>query len=581
MQNNDALTPVKRFWRLLSLDRKEISYIYIYALFAGLITLSLPLGIQAIINLIVGGETSSSLWLLIGIIVAGIALNGFLTVMQLTVTEALQRRIFTRSSFEFAYRIPRLKSEPLSTMYAPELINRFFDTITLQKGIPKILIDTSTAALQIVFGLILLSFYHPTFVFFGFILFLILGIIFRLTGAAGLRTSLLESKYKYRVAHWLEELGRAMNIFKLSGGCTLPLDRTDKLTTGYLKARKNHFRILLMQYGSIVVFKVLITGSLLILGSVLVIENQISIGQFVAAEIVIILITGSVEKLILSMENIYDVLTGLEKIGYVTDLPLDKSDGIDFADINNKKGVSIETDKVSFTFPDADLPILDNISLNIESGERVCIAGYNGSGKSTLVRLLEGFYTNYEGMIAFNGVPLKTINPESLRSQIGILSIQDEIFNGTVLENIGLGVKTSIGEIVQTSKNIGLHEYINRLPMGYETELLAAGLNIPRSVRTKIVLARTLITKPELLLLDNFMPRIEQKEKERIIEFLTREDDKRTVVAISDDADFAARCDRIILLKKGVIIADGSFEELKSHEAMKEIFRLPEGSSAA
>ena len=124
----------QRFFRLLELDRKDISYIYLYALFAGLITLSLPLGIQAIINLMVGGEVSSSLFLLIGIITVGITLNGFLTVMQLTVTETLQRRIFTRSAFEFAWRIPRLKMEQLTGIYPPELINRFLIPSPCRKG---------------------------------------------------------------------------------------------------------------------------------------------------------------------------------------------------------------------------------------------------------------------------------------------------------------------------------------------------------------------------------------------------------------------------------------------------------------
>ncbi len=582
MEIKNPFTPAKRFFRLLKPDSKEISYIYLYAIFAGFITLSLPLGVQAIINLLTGGETSSSLWLLIGIITAGIALNGFLTIMQLTVTEAIQRRIFTRSAFEFAWRIPRLKPEALTEIYAPELINRFFDTITLQKGIPKILMDTSSAILQIIFGLILLSFYHPSFVFFGGFLSLTLFAIFRLTGQRGIETSLKESKYKYAVAHWLEELGRTMNIFKMSGaGEGLPIERTNHLTESYLTARKSHFRVLLAQYSSIIVFKVIITAALLILGTVLVINNEISIGQFVAAEIVVILITGSVDKLIKSMENIYDVLTALEKIGFVTDLPMDNTDGLSFEDLNTEAGVAIEMDEVSFQFADADVPTLKNISLSIKKGEHICISGYNGSGKSTLVSLLEGLYSNFSGMIAYNGIPIKGINPESLRKRIGVLSLQNEIFNGTILENITLGKnKVSVQDVVKVAKDIDLHLDVNHLPKGYQTVLLAGGTNVPRSVRTKIVLARTLISDPCLLLFDNFMPRIEQKEKEHIIDFLTQQNRHRTLVAISDNAEFAAKCDRVILLKKGEIVADGHFDDLKKNEYIRDIFRLPELQSA-
>ncbi|MEM6964858.1 MAG: ATP-binding cassette domain-containing protein [Bacteroidota bacterium] len=567
----------QRFFKLLELDKKEIGYIYLYAIFAGIITLSLPLGIQAIINLMVGGEVSSSLYLLIGIITAGIAFNGILTVMQLTVTETLQRRIFTRSAFEFAWRVPRLKLESLTGIYPPELVNRFFDTITIQKGIPKILIDFSTAVLQIVFGLILLSLYHPFFVFFGLTLLVILISIFSFTGKRGLKTSLKESKYKYQVAHWLEELGRAMNIFKLSGVSKLPMSRTDKLVTSYLNARKDHFKVLLVQYGSVVLFRTLITATLLILGSVLVINNQISIGQFVAAEIIVILILNSAEKLILSMDNIYDVLTGLEKIGYVTDLPIESTDGLALQTIADEDGaIEIEMDNVSFQFDDADHPSLQDINLKIKPGEKICISGFNGSGKSTLTKLIGGLYTSYGGMIAFNSIPLKDIDLDSLRKEIGTLTSQDEIFNSTIIENINLGDQdVPMQKIVRTAKEIGLHDHINRLPNGYQTELLANGLNVPRSIRTKIILARTLIFQPSILLLDNFMPRLERKEKQVIIDYLTAERQHWTLIGISNNPNFAEQCDRVIVLQDGKIIADSPFKEIKKDELICEIFKIP------
>jgi len=564
----------QRFFKLLELDKKDISYIYLYALFAGLITLSLPLGIQAIINLLVGGEVSSSLFLLIGIITAGIMLNGVLTVMQLTVTETLQRRIFTRSSFEFAWRIPRLKLEGLINSYPPELINRFFDTVILQKGIPKILIDFSSAILQIFFGLILLSLYHPFFVFFGLVLLLILVAIFTFTGRKGLKTSLRESTYKYQIAHWLEELGRTMNTFKLSGPSALPVQRTDELVTNYLEARKSHFKVLLVQYGSVVVFKTIITASLLLLGSILVIRNQMSIGQFVAAEIIVILIMNSVEKLILSMDNIYDVLTALEKIGFVTDLPLERDSGIPLDSMETGKGIRIELDNVSFQYADADLPTLKAVSMEVKPGEKIAITGYNGSGKSTLIKLLSGLYTSFGGMITFNDIPLKNIELDSLRSRVGHLTTQDEIFNASLIENIRLGKQSvKLPEIIKIAKEINLHEFINQLPNGYHTELLANGLNIPRSARTKVILARTLISRPDLLLLDNFMPRIERLEKASLIDFLTDKKKSWSLIAISNNPEFIAKCDRVIVFKEGKILLEGPFKKIKSNPHVKEIFK--------
>lgn len=295
---SNTMRPMQRFFGLLRLDRKDISYVYLYAIFSGLITLSLPLGVQAIIGLIAGGNLSASLFLLVGIVTAGTAFSGVLKVMQLSVMENIQRRVFARSSFDFSYRLPRMRLNALDNYFPPELVNRFFDTITLQKGLPKILVELSSAALQILFGLLLIAFYHPFFVFFGGFLILLIYLIVRFTGPRGLDTSIQESTYKYEVAYWLEEQARAVNTFKLAGNDTLALQKTDQLVTNYLGARKKHFQVLLMQYGSIVGFKTLITGMLLLLGGYLVIENQINIGQFVAAEIVIILVLAAVEKLL-------------------------------------------------------------------------------------------------------------------------------------------------------------------------------------------------------------------------------------------------------------------------------------------
>ena len=367
---------------MLRLDRKEIGYIYLYAIFSGLITLSIPLGVQAIIGLIVGGSMTAAVILLVAVVTIGTLLIGVLKVMQLTVTESIQRRIFSRSSFEFAWRLPRIKYEQLLDAYPPELVNRFFDTLTLQKGLPKLLTDTSTAIFQIFYGLLLISLYHPSFIAFSLILIAILVAIFYFTGPQGLATSLMESKYKYRVAYWLEEIGRAVTSFKLSGQSELPMRQTKKLVDGYLEQRAAHFRVLLVQYGAIVMFKTLVTLSLLYLGASLVISNQITIGQFVAAEIIIILILGSAEKLILSMETIYDVLTGVEKIGYVTDLDLETiSGGICFDQLDNGKGLALEFKGLSFSFPDSDRKVLQKINLSLEGGERVCVVGPNRSGK--------------------------------------------------------------------------------------------------------------------------------------------------------------------------------------------------------
>ncbi len=574
LTNQTTWSPLRRFFQMLKLDRKDITYIYVYAIFAGLITLSLPLGIQAIISLIAGGTISTSLIILILIVTIGTALTGILKVMQLVVTETLQRRIFARSAMEFAFRIPRLSLEGTLKEYPPELVNRFFDTLTLQKGVPKILVDFSTAVLQILFGLLLISFYHPFFVFFSLILITLVIIIMRVTGPRGLKTSLMESKYKYKVAHWLEEIARTMTTFKLAGGSDLSIQTTDKLVTGYLDSRKKHFSILLLQYGNIVAFKTMVTGALLFLGSYLVVENRINIGQFVAAEIVVILILSSVEKLILSMETIYDVLTAVEKIGAVTDLPLEQSGGTRFEQIDTGKGMEVKMDHLKFQFPDSENATLKNISLHVKSGEKVCIAGYNRSGKSTLIKILSGFYTSFNGMLNYNGFPMRSLDLSDLRKNIGDHSPEEDIFEGDIIQNICLGHE-SIGmqDVIYACEQVGLNSYIEQLPKGYQTNLIPGGSNVPRSIRAKIILARGIVKQPRLLVMEEFFTHLPLADREQISHTLTRPESKWTLIAVTNDPTLASKCDRILIMQDGQLLEEGSFEQIRNSEHFPKVFK--------
>lgn len=567
------MKPIKRFFRLIQLDKKDILYIYLYAIFAGLIALSLPLGVQAIIGLIAGGSISSSWMILIGVVTLGTVLAGVLTVMQLSVTETIQQRIFTRSAFDFAYRIPKIKWEAIHREYAPELVNRFFDTLTLQKGLPKILMDFSTSILQIFFGLLLLSFYHPFFIFFGLLLLAIVLLIIYLTGPQGLKTSLKESKYKYEVAYWLEELARTMGTFKLAGASDMPMQKTDKLVNGYLDARKAHFRVLVTQYGSLVGFKALVTMGLLVLGSTLVINNDINLGQFVAAEIVIILVMGSVEKLILTMETIYDTLTALDKLGGFTDLDTEQEEGIRFEQCDSGSGIEVEMNGLSYRFPDALKPTLDNLDLHIAAGEKVCIAGYNSSGKSTLLHLIAGVYTNFAGSLTFNKIPYRNLDIVSLRAHIGDHISQEDIFRGTLLENITMGHEgVSLQDAIQAVEQVGLAGFVKKLPEGYDTMLLPGGKNLPRNIISKIIFARCIASRPSLLAIEEPFDFLEKEDRMRIANLLTS-NPNCTLVSVTDNPLLAAKCDRVIIMQEGRIVEEGSFEEIKKGKHFENVFK--------
>lgn len=570
----NTLRPLQRFFRLLSLDKGDIINIYIYALFNGLVALSLPLGIQAIINLISGGEVSTSWYVLIFLVIAGITISGIVQLLQLSITERIQQKVFTRSAFEFAYRLPNLKLEQLDKVYVPELVNRFFDTLTVQKALPKILIDFSSASLQIAFGLLLLSFYHPFFIIFGLLFIVTIYLIFRFVGPVGLSTSLKESKYKYKVVYWLEEVGRTMGTFKLAGETNLPLEKTDGLVTSYLKARKSHFRALLLQYSSLLVFKVLIAAGLLIIGGMLVINQRMNIGQFVAAEIIIILVLNSIDKLFASLETIYDVLTALEKIGTVVDLPLDstKKQQTIFQEAFRNAGMEVNIKKLSYQFPTDSAPILKNINLYIPAEEHLCISGFNGSGKSVLLRLIGGLYQDYEGTILYNGVPQKNMSLSYLHSNIGDSFEREDIFRATLLENLVVGRKNiSFEEIQEAIKVTSLAQFIEGLPLGFETPLYPSGQGLASSIVRKIKLARCILGKPKLILLEDNINQLNRKDRKVFIDYLLSPHHNWTVIMVSNDINIVKRFPQITVLDKGAIVGRGTFDEVAQIKCFSDI----------
>lgn len=549
------MTPLKRFFSLLRLDKKDVLQIFFYAIFSGLISLSLPLGIQAIINFIQSGRISTSWIMLVILVVLGVIFVGILSLMQLRITENLQQKLFVRSSFEFAFRLPKIKFEEIYSIYPPELANRFFDTLTIQKGTSKLLIDFSAALLQIAFGIILLSFYHPFFIIFGLFLAILLYSIFRFSYQQGLDSSLKESKYKYKVASWLQEIARNNFSFRRQLNFDFALQKNDNLVSNYLNYREKHFSIIQRQFTQLILFKVIITASLLLIGGFLVINQQMNIGQFVAAEIIILLVINSVEKLILGLETFYDVLTSIEKIGQVTDMNLEEESNENATDCFSN--ITLETENIKFKFPDATEPALQNISLTIKQGEKIIINGKNGSGKTTLIRLLSGLIQPTSGSFFINDDTFKKIDLKQYRSHIGSIIHGETPFKGTILENITFNNPNVTKEDLKWALDaVQLTSYIKTLPEGLNTRIFPEGKQLSSSNAQKILLARSIICKPRILFLENPTDKMDEKVAQEIIEFILSEKNKWTVIVSSNNKHWRTNCTRAITMNNGEIIND-------------------------
>lgn len=546
-----TLTPFKRLLAILKPDNAEIRNVYTFAIFSGLVGLGLPLGIQSIVNFIQMGRMSTSWIILVILVMLAIIISGLLNIAQMRITENLQQRIFVRSAFDFTHRIPILNTEELTKKYAPELPNRFFDTITVQKGLSKLILDFASASLQIVFGLILLSFYHSFFIFFGIALIAVLVIVFRVTAERGFSSSLRESNYKYKIAHWLQQIAYTRFSFKMAGTPDYLMHRTDSYLVEYLKSRNEHFKVLKHQYLYLIGFKAIIAMSLLVIGGLLVLNQTMNIGQFVAAEIIILLILSSVEKMIVSLETVYDLLTAVEKIGQVTDLKLEEEDGMVLQDATG--GFSVDFQQVSYENELNNEFVLDHLNLHISSGERVGFTSHNSVSINLMFCMIGNIYSPKNGSITINHIPIDNINRVFLRNRIGNMLHQDLLVNATLLENISLGRSyVSFGEVQDWCERLGLTTQIQQLKDGYNTILNPEGHFLPKDCIRKILLARAFVGSPQLILLEEPLHDIQQEERTRILNLITSIPNT-TLLVQSEDPEALAKMDRTIKITNGRI----------------------------
>jgi ABC-type bacteriocin/lantibiotic exporter with double-glycine peptidase domain len=554
-------TSLGKLISLLGSLKREIGYIIIYASIAGIISLSLPLGIQSMIGFVSSGQVSTSVIVLITFILIGILVTGGLQVMQLFLVEHIQQKLYARTAFEFAHRIPKMRLESLWGTNPPELMNRFFDVISLQKGIAKMLIDFSAALLQIIFGLLLLSFYHPYFIFFSVFLVAVLSIVLWLTSPQGLKSSLYESKYKYKMANWLQQMASSVCSFKLVGNSGLGLNKTDYLVSEYLQARKSHFKVLITQYLSFVGFKTFITGGLLVLGCILLINQEINIGQFVASEIVIILMMAAVEKLLVKLDVVYDVLTSLEKLDQVRHVPLEEEKNISLENLPADQSISVQIKNLSYHHEGSKHYDLHNINLQVAGGSKVGISGSDTSGKIALIQIMLGLLQNYEGVVAINNISMHDINRKNLQNYTANNS-EETLFDSTLLENIQMGRSDiSVHDVLWALDVAGLTEYVQRLPNGLETNLVAGGIWLPESIVQQLILARIIAEKPRLLILNNLLDKAERKIRRQVLSRLSGNEFNSTMVFFSNDPDILALCDKVLFIKDGTLTGQKTSEE--------------------
>lgn len=536
-------------FKYVTKEKKDVTNIYFYAILNGLVQLSVPLGIQSIVSFVMGATMATSIYILIAFVVLGTWLVGYFRLKVMQIIEKIQQKIFVEFSLAFAEKLPKVNLSATRKYYLPELVNRFFDTQNLQKGISKILLEIPTALIQILFGILLLSFYHPWFLVFGALVVICVVIIFRFTMESGIKSSIEESDKKYEVASWIEDIAASIKTFKLNSKTEAHLSGTDERVVKYLDDRTSHFRVLVFQYKTIIAFKVVITLVMLVIGTYLLVNQQLNIGAFIATEIVVLSIMAAVEKLIISLESYYDVIAALAKLNKVTTLQEEKFGEITFD--HNNDGFEVEFKDVNFAFNDHHR-ILENINFKIPENSLTIISGQLGAGKSLLLNMMTGFYDPTSGSILFDKIPLKNIDKVSLRSQIGMYLEDMTIIKGTVYENITLGQnETSAEQILEIAEEIGIEDFSSQFSNGFFTNVSETDTEISFSSKKKILLLRALAGERRLLILEDPLDGMNDTFKTKMTEYLLKLKEKTTIIIVSEEKNLILEADQHLQVENG------------------------------
>jgi len=553
-QNTNVQFSSRKLFQYITKEKKDVGNIYIYAILSGLVQLSIPIGIQAIVSFVMGATMVTSLYILIGFVVLGTFLVGFFRIRVMQIIEKIQQKIFVEYALAFAEKLPRINLTASKKYYLPELVNRFFDAPNLQKAIAKLLLEIPTALIQIVFGILLLSFYHPWFLVFGAMVVMIVILIFRFSMNSGIQSSIEESDKKYEVVSWLEDIAGSVKTFKINSRANTHLTGTDNRVVDYLQHRTSHFKVLLFQYWTIVGFKVLITLLMLGIGVYLLVNQQLNIGAFIAAEIVVLTILTAVEKLIKSLESYYDVITSLNKLSKVTELAEERNADIELNPSEN--GVEVAFKEVMFQFSDQK-PILRNLNFSIPANSLTVIRGKLGAGKSLLLNMMAGFYEPANGSILFDKVPLKNLDKSSFRDMTGIYLKDMTVIKGSLLDNIILGRQNlDTQDVLALAEEWGIGDFSSQFTGGFLTVLSETNTELSFSSRKKILLLRAMLGRKRLLLLEDPVDGMNEEFSQAMIRYLNRIKEDTTIVVVTENTALLEAADSIFSLKDGAVIQE-------------------------
>ena len=545
-------TPLARFWQMLRPEFSDIGVLLMLGLVIALLATAVPIAGQQLVRTVTFGTLYQPVIVLSLMLLLCLGFMGALQVLNVFVVELIQQRLFARTVADLSLRLPRADFAALRSANGPELVNRFLDIATVQKVVAGLLVDGLALVLTTVIGMALLAFYHPFLLGYDLLLLALLLFVVLVLGRGGTATAIRESIEKYRVAAWLEEMARCPIAFRLSGGSDFAVARADRLTAGYLTARRSHFRVLMRQILCLFAIQALASTTLLGLGGYLVMHEQLTLGQLVAAELIVTMIVGSFAKLAKHIEGFFDLMAAMDKLGHLIDLPLERS-GHSLRVLPDAPLAEIHAARFQAW---SDMPRHNNASkhvgeatsLSIEVGKHVAVLGASGSGKSYLADMLFGLEASTGGRVLLGGCDVRELTPEVLRRHVALIR-SVEIIAGTLEENVHLGrAEVDAAQIREALRTAVLLDDVVAQSGGLQTGLMNDGSPLSGSQQVRLMIARAIAGRPRLLVIDGLLDGLPDELLDPLLTNLQGDSAASTLLVFTGREDIARRLARTVKL---------------------------------
>ena len=528
--------PLTRLINLIQLEKSDIKNLVLLTVCIGMLSLATPIAIQALVNFVTMGGLLEPLFIISFMLFIILTLSGALYVLERYLVELIQRRFFVRTAIETAEKIQASKIDIQDHHNSVELINRFFDVVTVQKSSATLLTYGLAATLQGIIGSIVLMFYSFYFAIVVAVVLIVIYFVIVSIGKHATETAIQESKSKYVIVAWLESIARNIITFKFLGGNALGIQRADLLSNQYLEDRKAHFRTLLTQ-NILSVFVYASAGTAMLgLGGALVITGQINLGQFVAAELIIFNVLSAYRRFIEYLEYYYDLIAAVDKVGILDDLPQETNGQYT---IDTSQGISVNVHEVSYQYIPS-IPCIEHLNFQATPGTSLAIVGASGAGKSTIANVLLGLRTPSTGFVQYNGIDIRDLDLNKIREKIAFVG-PTRMLEVSILENIRLGrTDIDITKVSQVLKSLNLYESISNLDEGLNTTLSASGAPFSTAQLQLLMIARAYLTMPKLLIIDELLDNLDEESLALACGLLNENTTVRTLIVFTRKEEVAS-----------------------------------------